>query len=198
MTNQSTNVRKLTLTAILVAIILVMAFTPLGYLRVGPVAITFLTIPVVIGAVLMGPVYGGILGAVFGATSFSTCFGADPMGVTLLSINPLTTFITCMVPRILIGVVAGLLFHVLKKHRIPDAVSLIVTTLVGCLTNTVLFVSAVIFFFQDTFFGGESVFNIVVMFFTFNAFLEIVVCGLVAAACSKALSVSVLKKYPLS
>ena len=70
---QKTNkVHKMTLTAILMAIILVMSFTPLGYLRVGPVAITFLTIPVVIGAVLLGPWYGAFLGAVFGATSFST------------------------------------------------------------------------------------------------------------------------------
>ena len=192
---QKTNkVHKMTLTAILMAIILVMSFTPLGYLRVGPVAITFLTIPVVIGAVLVGPWYGAFLGAVFGATSFSTCFGADPMGVALLSIDPVATFFTCMVPRILIGVVTGLLFRALCRRGHNNAFVLILTTLVGCLTNTVLFVSAVIFFFQSTYFGGDSLGNIIVMFFTDNALLEVVVCGLVAAGCSKALSSVMLRK----
>ncbi len=192
---QKTNkVHKMTLTAILMAIILVMSFTPLGYLRVGPVAITFLTIPVVIGAVLLGPWYGAFLGAVFGATSFSTCFGADPMGVALLSIDPVATFFTCMVPRILIGVVTGLLFRALCRRGHNNAFVLILTTLVGCLTNTVLFVSAVIFFFQSTYFGGDSLGNIIVMFFTVNALLEVVVCGLVAAGCSKALSSVMLRK----
>ena len=192
---QKTNkVHKMTLTAILMATILVMSFTPLGYLRVGPVAITFLTIPVVIGAVLLGPWYGAFLGAVFGATSFSTCFGADPMGVALLSIDPVATFFTCMVPRILIGVVTGLLFRALCRRGHNNAFVLILTTLVGCLTNTVLFVSAVIFFFQSTYFGGDSLGNIIVMFFTVNALLEVVVCGLVAAGCSKALSSVMLRK----
>ena len=192
---QKTNkVHKMTLTAILMAIILVMSFTPLGYLRVGPVAITFLTIPVVIGAVLLGPWYGAFLGAVFGATRFSTCFGADPMGVALLSIDPVATFFTCMVPRILIGVVTGLLFRALCRRGHNNAFVLILTTLVGCLTNTVLFVSAVIFFFQSTYFGGDSLGNIIVMFFTVNALLEVVVCGLVAAGCSKALSSVMLRK----
>jgi len=54
MSNTSTKVREITLTAILAAIILLMAFTPPGYLRVGPVSITFLVIPVVIGGMTLG------------------------------------------------------------------------------------------------------------------------------------------------
>ena len=46
---------KLSLAAVLTALIFVMAFTPLGYLKVGVVSITFLTIPVVIGAIIGGP-----------------------------------------------------------------------------------------------------------------------------------------------
>ena len=197
MMQNANKVHKMTLTAVLVAIILVMSLTPLGYLRVGPVAITFLTIPVVIGAILLGPWYGGFLGAVFGATSFATCFGADPMGVALLSINPAATFFTCMVPRILIGVVTGLLFRALCRSRCNNALALILTTLVGCLTNTVLFVGAVIAFFQSSYFGGASLGSIIVMFFTANAVLEVIVCGLVSAGCSKALSHVMLRTMAL-
>ena len=61
---------RLVLTALLTALIIVMAFTPLGYLKAGAIEITFITIPVIIGAVLLGPVGGLFLGAVFGITSF--------------------------------------------------------------------------------------------------------------------------------
>ena len=60
---------RLVLTALLTALIIVMAFTPLGYLKAGAIEITFITIPVIIGAVLLGPVGGLFLGAVFGITS---------------------------------------------------------------------------------------------------------------------------------
>ena len=46
MHQNANKVHKMTLTAILMAIILVMSFTPAGYLKAGPVEITFLTIPV--------------------------------------------------------------------------------------------------------------------------------------------------------
>ena len=41
--------------AILLAILLVMAFTPLGYMKIGPLSVSFLTLPVAIGAVILGP-----------------------------------------------------------------------------------------------------------------------------------------------
>ena len=54
MSNTSSKVRQTALTAVLAAVVLLMAFTPLGYLRVGPVSITFLVIPVVIGGMTLG------------------------------------------------------------------------------------------------------------------------------------------------
>ena len=67
---------KMVQMAILIAVLLVMSFTPLGYLHIGPLSISLLTIPVVIGAMLIGPGAGAVLGAVFGITSFAQCFGA--------------------------------------------------------------------------------------------------------------------------
>ena len=52
--------------AVLIAIMLILAFTPLGYLRIGPLAISLMTIPVVIGAMILGPAGGAVLGLVFG------------------------------------------------------------------------------------------------------------------------------------
>ena len=87
MSNTSSKVRQTALTAVLTAIVVLMAFTPLGYLRVGLVSITFLVIPVVIGGIVLGPVRGGFLGAVFGATSFIQCFGMDAFGTALLALD---------------------------------------------------------------------------------------------------------------
>lgn len=91
-------------TAILSAIIILMSFTPLGYLKVGVIEITFIMIPVAVGAILMGPATGAFLGGVFGITSFmQAVFGLSPFGVALLQINPFYLFTLAMVPRILDG-----------------------------------------------------------------------------------------------
>lgn len=184
----STKVHQITLTAILAAIIVLMAFTPIGYLRIGVVSITFLTIPVVVGGMVLGPLYGGLLGAVFGLTSLAQCFMGDPFGAALFSLSPVCTIVACLAPRICIGAVAGFLFPLLQRLDRTGLVSFVLTAIAGALTNTVLFVGMVVAFFQDSYFGGSGFWPIFVSFFTFNAALEIVVCGVVAAALSKVLT----------
>ena len=66
MKNSRSNIRWLTQLALLVAIMLVMSYTPLGYLPLGPLNCSLLSIPVAIGAMTMGPSAGAILGGVFG------------------------------------------------------------------------------------------------------------------------------------
>lgn len=80
--------------ALLVAIILIMAFTPLGYIKTAGIEITLIVVPVAVGAVTLGPAAGAILGGVFGLASFLRCFGLNAFGAMLLSINPFlnTTF----------------------------------------------------------------------------------------------------------
>ena len=192
MSNTSTKVREITLTAILAAIVLLMAFTPLGYLRVGPVSITFLVIPVVIGGMTLGPVRGGFLGAVFGATSFAQCFMGDPFGAALVALSPMATAVACFVPRILIGVVAGVLFPALIKVSRSHVLAFVGTAVAGTLTNTILFVGMVVGFFQGSYFGGSPFWTIFAGFFTVNVALELVVGVIVSAALSAVLDRFVL------
>ena len=63
--NSSNRTRTLTTLGILTAIILVMSFTPLGYIKTLGLEITLLHIPVILGAALTGPVGGMVLGGVF-------------------------------------------------------------------------------------------------------------------------------------
>ena len=192
MSNTSSKVRQTALTAVRAAVVLLMAFTPLGYLRIGPVSITFLVIPVVIGGMTLGPVRGGFLGALFGATSFAQCFMGDPFGAALVALSPLATAMACFVPRILIGVVAGLLFPALLKVSRSHALSFTVTAVAGTLTNTVLFVGMVVGFFQNSYFGGSPFWTIFAGFFTLNVALELAVGVAVSAALSAVLTRFVL------
>ena len=73
--------------ALLVAVILLMAFTPVGYIRTLGLEITLIVVPVTVGAVTLGPFAGAILGAAFGLTSFIQCFGMSSIGTALLGID---------------------------------------------------------------------------------------------------------------
>lgn len=185
--NRSEKVHKITLTAILMAIIVLMSVTPLGYLKMGIVSITLLPIPVVIGGIVLGPGYGALLGGVFGVTSFVQCFGMDAFGTALMGLSPLRTLVVCLAPRVLIGLFAGLLYPLLRRLDRGGVVSAAVTALVGALTNTVFFVGLVILFFKDTYFAGSGVWEIIMIFFSVNIAVEALVCAVVGAALSKVL-----------
>lgn len=193
-TNEKT--LRLVQTAVLAAILIVMAFTPLGYLKIGTISITFLSIPVVIGAIMIGPACGAILGGVFGITSFIQCFGMDLFGTTLLGINPIYTFIMCMVPRILMGIFVGLIFRALSKIDKTKIWSFAVASLSGAVINTVLFVGALILFFGTSEYiqgFGKNLLAILSVLITINAVIEAAVCMVAGTAITKALSKTMKK-----
>ena len=66
--NKQSKTMRLTLMGLFAAVLLLMAYTPLGYLNIGPLAITFNVIPVALAAITLGPVGGAAMGAVFGLT----------------------------------------------------------------------------------------------------------------------------------
>ena len=133
--------RKMILAAIFIAMIILLAFTPmLGYIKIGPLSITTIGIPVIIGSLILGPYYGMLLGFVFGMTSFLQCFMGDAFGAALVGISPVSTFITCIVPRVLVGLVPALLFKlIMKRPTNSRSVAVFVSALAGSLTNTVFF-----------------------------------------------------------
>ena len=70
MQSNNSKTYELVLTALFVAIIVVMASTPLGFIPLVVINATTLHIPVIIGSIFLGPKKGGFLGGVFGLTSF--------------------------------------------------------------------------------------------------------------------------------
>ena len=150
-----TNARtaRLTQLALLAAIEVLLAFTPLGFIQLPIVSITMLHIPVIIGAIILGPKEGGFLGLVMGGCSMIRSFTSATMVSLLInpttSGNPLASVIMTFVPRILIGVAAGYVYLAMKKKGIATSVSVGTAAVCGSLTNTILFLGSMAVFFQS-------------------------------------------------
>lgn len=190
--NNSMQLRKMIIMALLSAIIVIMSFTPLGYIKTLGLSITLLMIPVVLGAIILGPVSGLVLGIVFGLTSFFQCFGLEPFGTMLCSINPLLCLIVCIVPRALMGFGSGWIFKGLNSLKINKIIPHIVANLSGALLNTVLFMSLLCLCFYQTpeiqkmatDLKTTSVLGFVVAFVGINGLIEAGVCFVAGSAIS--------------
>lgn len=198
---QMSKLVKFTQLAVLTAIVVVMSFTPLGYLKVGPLSIALVIIPVVTGAIVLGPTAGAFLGLVFGITSFSQCFGMDAFGTALMGINAFFTFIMCIPTRVLAGFLCGLVFKgvsgALNGKKISE-ISYPVAAISGPVFNTLFFMSTLVLLFGKTDFiqglmaekGAASLISFLVIMVGVNGLVEIASCLVIASAVSKALSVA--------
>lgn len=151
MKQNSANVRYLTELALLVAIELVMKLTGLSSIPVGPLNMTFTTVPIAVGAMLMGPMAGGILGMVYGFTSFyDAVSGGSIMTGTFFQISPIHTFLLCVGIRILVGVGAGWLFRAFHSVDKTRTVCYFLGGLCTPLLNTLLFMGYIVLVFYQT------------------------------------------------
>ena len=148
---KKTDVRLLTELALLTAVLLVMNYTPLGYLKTPwGVEITFMVIPVAVGSLILGPMAGAFLGLVFGLTSFAQCFGASALGVIMLQENPLGTFVCCVVNRVLVGLIPGLLYGQFKRSSRLRGPGLALCCFLTPALNTLLYIAGNWMIFHDT------------------------------------------------
>lgn len=150
---------ELVLTAIFSSLIIVMTLIPnLGYISVSILEITTLHIVVILGATVLGWKYGAIIGGVWGLTSFLRAF-TNPLWI--LFTNPLIS----VVPRIIVGLVAGLVFTALKKTKLPKLATGAIAAVAGTITNTVLVLSA-IYIFGNMIESYRDVYDIVSAIYT--------------------------------
>lgn len=193
--NSTNKIRTMVTYSILIAIMLVMAFTHLGYIKLGAVEITLMSLPVIIGIGFAGVKGGLVLGTVFGLTSFVQCFGMSAFGAALLAINPVLTFLLCMIPRVLMGLLSGLIYEQLTKRNVKKSVSYVTLGVTAPLFNTLIFVPLTFLFFgksdyitglADTL-GATNLFSLAIILFALNALFEIITCAIVGPALLKAL-----------
>ena len=133
---RKTDTRNLVRAGILCALIIVMTFVPYtGYIYYGLIEITTLHIVVAVGAVLLGWQYGAVLGFVWGVTCILRAL-TNPLWAPFL--NPMIS----LVPRVLVGIVAGLVAGGLKKLKLRTGLVASISAAAATLTNTVLVLSA--------------------------------------------------------
>ena len=149
----------------LMAIVIVLANTPLGMIQLPVIKATTVHIPVIIGAVLLGPLAGGILGGVFGICSLVS----NTMAPTLLSFAFSPFMSTTGLPgvlkalwisvgcRILIGVVSGWLWKLFEKVHLNQTIALPITGFVGAMVNTVTVMGSIYLLFAQQYAQAQNV-----------------------------------------
>lgn len=191
--------RQIAILGMLIAVMLVLAYTPLGYLHLSffGLEVTMNMIPVALAAITLGPIGGLIIGGVFGVTSFLQCIGVggvSEFGATLFNINPFLTFVECMVPRILDGWLTGYVYKAMRKLANAQA-ACFVTGFASAFLNTIFFMTGLVVMFGQTDYiqnmmGGMNVILFCCYFVGINAIFEWIVAtvltGFVGMALSKA------------
>lgn len=202
----NTKTTQITILGLMSALLFLMAYTPLGYLHIGPLAVTFNMIPVAICALVLGPAGGAIAGAVFGLTSFMQAMGiggGSAFGMTLFGINPVFSAINCFLPRILDGFLLGYIFRFTRRKTGNVYLSSMITGFFAAFLNTVFFMSALILLYGNTEYlqgiiAGRNILVFVCAFVGINAVMEMVsstiVTGAVGAALYKAGLIPGIKK----
>lgn len=151
--------------ALMAAIVIVLANTPLGMIQLPIIKATTVHIPVIIGAVLLGPMASAILGGVFGICSLIS----NTMAPTLLSfafspflsttgfsgvLKAIWISVGC---RILIGVIAGWLWILFSKFKMNHYIALPLTGFIGSMVNTIAVMGSIYFLFAQQYAQAKEV-----------------------------------------
>lgn len=190
--------------AIFSALIIVLAFTPfIGYIPLGFTRATIIHIPVIIGALMLGPKKGAVLGFVFGLTSFinntmnptMTSFVFTPFYSLGEYSGGIRSLIICFVPRILIGVVPFYVYQLVRKISRKDGISsvgLVLAGISGALTNTLLVMNLIYLFFKDSYAAAngktvEAVYGFILSIIGINGVPEAIVAAVITLVLGKTL-----------
>ncbi|OUQ46879.1 ECF transporter S component [Lachnoclostridium sp. An118] len=165
MQEKKRDTRWMVCVALMAAIVIVLANTPLGMIQLPVIKATTVHIPVILGAVLLGPLAGGILGGVFGICSLIS----NTMAPTLLSFAFSPFMSTTGLPgvlkalwisvgcRILIGVVSGWLWKLFEKVHLNQTIALPITGFVGAMVNTVTVMGSIYLLFAQQYAQAQNV-----------------------------------------
>lgn len=190
-------IRTLTRLALLVAIELVMKAIGLGSVPMGPLYMSFLTLPIAVGAITMGPAAGAILGGVFGAVSFyDAVIGASAMTGALFQVSPVHTFILCVGMRVLMGACVGLIFQGLKKLDPSKSWSYLASAMCAPALNTLFFMGYIVLAFYKCDYvqslvaakGAANPFMFVVLLVGVQGVAEFLVSGILGGIVARAVA----------
>ena len=192
--------------ALMASSVIVLANTPLGMIQLPIIKATTVHIPVIIGAILLGPSAGAILGAVFGVCSLIS----NTMAPTLLSFAFSPFMSTTGIPgalkaiwisvgcRILIGVAAGWLWILLSKLKVGQLIALPIVGFIGSMVNTVAVMGSIYLLFAQEYaqareVGVTAVWGLIMGTVTASGIPEAIAAAVLVLALGKVL-IQVFKK----
>lgn len=194
--------------ALMMAVVILLANTPLGLIQLPVIKATTVHIPVIIGAILLGPAAGAILGATFGVCSMLSntyaptllSFAFSPfLSTTGLSgaVKALWISIGC---RILIGVAAGWLWILLKKIKCPRILGYGLCGFVGSMTNTIAVMGSIYLLLAQQYATAKDVavsatFDLIMVTVTGSGIPEAICATILVAVITKALTAARLFQY---
>ncbi|MCR4890838.1 MAG: ECF transporter S component [Lachnospiraceae bacterium] len=205
--DRSRRTKELVLASLFTAIIFIMAFVPnLGYINLILIKATTLFIPVILGAIFLGPKWGAFFGGVFGLTSFMNntfnpsvlSFAFSPIVAYQMfgPIGILKTIYICFVPRILIGVGAYWVYRGVRKitkgNKIMRTVALAAAGVTGALINTILVMSGIYFLYAEAYavqnkIAEADVFKTIMGVVFGQGIIEAISAGIIVAVVGSAL-----------
>lgn len=195
------NIKKFTLTAIFISIILLFAFTPFGFINLVIIKATIIHIPVIIASILLGPRIGALQGLIFGLTSIIIntlspsllSFAFSPF-VDLVDVGPARfwALFIAIVPRVILGIIPFYLYKATKRifdnSKAQEKPALFLASLLATFVHTFLVMGSIAFFFQDAYaqaIGVNSIgaiFSAILTVFLTNGIAEAVVAAVVTTA----------------
>ncbi len=192
-TTRRTKIARMTLLAMLVAVLIVLAYVnipmPMG------LSIPFNMIPVAIAVMAMGLPGGVIIGGAFGLISFLQCFGicgSSALGAALVNVSPFLMFVQRFVSRVLVGVLAAVVYRAMCKTKAPLYIRGVVTGFSAAFFNTLFFMSLLVLFFGHSEklagpIAEKGVLMYIITSVGINAVVEMAVAALVTGAACAAL-----------
>ena len=142
---------RLAVTALFIALVLLLGLTPIGLIPLGFINVTILCVPVIVGTLLLGLKTGLILGFCFGAVSALSAFGIygtpSALAGALVSASPLLAAVMCFLPRLLVPVCAHFVYKLIAKGDPRSVKAVPFAAIAGSLTNTVFYLGLMLLFY---------------------------------------------------
>lgn len=200
MQTKKMDTRYMATLAMFCGILLVMGATGIGFIPLPVIKATTMHIPVILGAILLGPAAGAVLGGVFGLCSIWAnttspgllSFAFSPFMTTEGLPGVLKSLWIALGCRILLGVIAGWLWRGMKKLLKQDYLALPVTAVVSTLCHTILVMGSIYILLAQQYAQAKNVaitavFGMVMGTVTASGIPEAIIAAVLVTVIGKAL-----------
>lgn len=192
--------RSMAMLAMLCGILVVMGITGIGFIPLPVIKATTMHIPVILGAILLGPSAGGVLGCVFGLCSIWAntttpgllAFAFSPFMTTEGAIGAVKSLWIALGCRILFGLIAGWLWKLMKKLSVQDYAALPITAAVATICHTILVMGSIYLLLAQQYaaaknVGVTAVFGLIMGTVTASGIPEAIAAAILVTVLGKAL-----------